>query len=65
MPGLIEYKNWPPVIGALVSSRLVPVTELQAVLGVEDAYNLLELLTVDATNARTVREYHEALRQRG
>lgn len=47
---MVEYLNIPRVIGALVSSRVATLRELQTVYGVEDAYNLLELVTVDGVN---------------
>ncbi len=47
---LIEYVNLPPIIGALVSSRIATLHELQTVYGVEDAYNLLEVVGVDNHN---------------
>lgn len=40
----------PPVIGTLVSARLATLHELQTVYGVEDAYNLLEVLKIDMHN---------------
>lgn len=49
----------PGVIGALVSARIATLAELQSVYGVEDAYDLLELLTVDASNQRIAREHYE------
>ncbi len=42
----------PRLIGTLVSSRMATLVELQTVYGVEDAYNMLEVLTVDAHNER-------------
>lgn len=50
MPGLIGYENTPPLIGALVSGKLATLWELQSVYGIMDAYNLLEVQTVDAHN---------------
>jgi hypothetical protein len=44
--------NVPPIIGLLVSARVATLAELQSVYGVEDAYNLLEVVTVDAFNRR-------------
>ena len=49
---LLEYQNLPASIGAVVSSRLATLVELQTVLGLEDVYNLLEVLAVDAHNRR-------------
>jgi hypothetical protein len=38
-----------------VSSRLATLTELQTVYGVQDAYDLLEILSVDAHNETVAR----------
>jgi len=54
--GLVEYLNVPPVIGCLVSSKMATLSELQTVYGVQDAYNLLEILCVDAHNEMAARE---------
>lgn len=45
-----EYKNVPAITGTLVSSRLATLHELDTVYGVEDAYNLLEVVTIDGYN---------------
>lgn len=52
---LIQYANVPRIIGTLISSRLATLAELQTVYGVEDAYNLLEVLSVDVNNERAAR----------
>lgn len=51
---LVQYQNVPRVIGAVLSARLATLHELQTVYGVEDAYDLLEVLTVDAHNEQLV-----------
>lgn len=51
-PGLIDYVNVPKLIGALVSGRMATLIELQMVYGILDAYNLLEIQTVDNVNHR-------------
>ena len=48
--------NVPRVIAAVVSSRLATLVELDTVLGAEDLYMLLEILTVDAHNQRVADE---------
>jgi hypothetical protein len=53
--GLARYTNVPRLIGTLVSSRLATLHELQTVYGLEDAYDLLELLSVDGYNERLTR----------
>lgn len=52
IPGLIEYVNTPSLIGTLVSGGLVSLYELQTVYGIMDAYDLLEIMTVDEVNQR-------------
>jgi hypothetical protein len=42
--------NVPRVIGAVISSRLATKVELDTVLGSEDVYDLLEIVSVDAHN---------------
>lgn len=44
--------NVPKLIGALVSGRMATLIELQMVYGILDAYNLLEIQTVDNVNHR-------------
>ncbi len=41
----------PHTIGAVISSRLATLVELETVLGVEDLYILLEVLAVDSINS--------------
>ena len=42
----------PRVIGAVISTRLATLVELGTVLGLQDAYDLLEIAAVDAYNNR-------------
>lgn len=42
----------PRLIGAVVSTRLATLVELDTVLGIEDCYDLLEVAAVDAYNGR-------------
>ena len=42
--------NLTQTIGALVSSRICSLHELQTVYGLEDAFNLLEIVNTDAFN---------------
>lgn len=57
MPGLIDYVNLRRLIGALVSGKVATLNELQTVYGIMDAYNLLELMTVDAVNQHKAEKY--------
>jgi uncharacterized small protein (DUF1192 family) len=40
------------LIGAIVSSRIATLHELETVYSLEDAYELIEVLSVDAINRR-------------
>lgn len=42
------------MLGALISNKLATLHELDTVYSAEDAYLLLEVLTVDAHNRRVV-----------
>jgi len=57
VPGLIDYVNVPRLIGSLVSGRHATLWELQSVYGIMDAYNLLEVQTVDAHNEIRVKKW--------
>ena len=61
--GLIEYENVPPTVATAFSSGRASMTELTTTLGLEDLYDILEVLAVDARNARTV-EKDRARRRR-
>ncbi len=52
---MIEYINVPRLIGVLVSAKMATLAELQETYGVEDAYNMLEILLVDQANERKAR----------
>lgn len=43
-----------PLIGALISSGKASLHELDTVYSVRDAYIMLEVITVDAANRRTL-----------
>lgn len=50
------YKNVPISIGALLSARMATLYELDTVYGIEDVYNMLEVLAVDNYNIKKMRE---------
>lgn len=56
--GLVNYQNVPPLIAALVSSKIVTLHELQTVYGILDAHNLLEIVMVDRHNESILSEAH-------
>jgi hypothetical protein len=43
--------NVPRIIADLVTSKICTLHELQTIYSAEDAYNLLEILNVNAANA--------------
>jgi len=49
----------PFTIGAVISARLATMVELETVLGMEDVYDLLEILSVDAYNKQLASETRE------
>ena len=44
--------NVPRTIGAVISSGLASMVDIQNELGMEDIYDLLEIITIDAYNKR-------------
>ena len=48
----LEYSNVPPIIGAVVSSGKATLCELQTLYSVQDAHDMLEVISVDAHNRR-------------
>jgi hypothetical protein len=46
----LQYKNVPRVIGILISSKMATLHELETVYDIEGAYDMLEILSVDAFN---------------
>ncbi len=51
--------NVPPRIGMIVSSGKATLAELQTIYGVEDLYNLIEIMNVDAHNQRVIAKMNE------
>ncbi|AYO37443.1 MULTISPECIES: transcription elongation factor GreA [Serratia] len=54
--GLVEYTNVPHTIATVISADKATKSELDAVLGVQDMWDLLEIIQVDAHNARVMQE---------
>jgi 4-diphosphocytidyl-2C-methyl-D-erythritol kinase len=48
----------PAIIGALVSNRAATLHELQTVYGLEDAYDMLEIIAVDNHNQMSLNKEH-------
>ena len=57
IPGLIEYKNLPRMIGAVISSGKATLNECETLYSVEDIYLMLEVISVDAHNRRMAEEW--------
>jgi len=53
--GLIDYVNMPAIIGMIVSADKATLFELQHVYGLEDAYNIAEIILVDSHNHAKMR----------
>jgi hypothetical protein len=51
--------NVPRTIGAVLSSRLATMAELETLLGMEDVYDLLEIIAIDAHNKRIASEVQD------
>lgn len=49
---LVEYANVSPLIGAVVSTKLASLNELQTVYSFRDALDLLEISNVDNHNEK-------------
>ncbi|WP_347558577.1 transcription elongation factor GreA [Robbsia sp. KACC 23696] len=45
-----DYVNVPRTIGTVISSGKATLAELETVLGMEDVYDLLEIIAIDAYN---------------
>ena len=56
------YVNVPPMIGAVVNSRLATLHELETVYGLEDLFNLYEIIIIKVANEQKM--YDEAQQKR-
>lgn len=59
IPGLLEYSNLPPTIGALVSTGKATLHECETVYSIEDVYLMLEVVIIDAHNRHVADEWHK------
>ena len=50
-----EYLNVAPTLGVIISRRLATLHELGTVYGVQDVYDMLEIIAVDDFNRGLVR----------
>jgi hypothetical protein len=60
---LIDYPNVSPRIGLLISHDKSLIGPLSTVLSIEDMYNLIEVISVDAHNDRILRERRDRDRE--
>jgi len=56
---LSNYFNIPQTIGVVVSSKLVTLHELDTIYGVEDLYDLLEILIINAHNEQVMKDNNQ------
>ncbi len=56
------YVNVPPMIGAVVNSRLATLHELETVYGLEDLCNLYEIIIIRVANEQ--KQFDEAQQKR-
>ena len=47
----IGYANVPSIIGLIVSKRYATLHELKTTIGMAEAYDLVEIISVDAYNS--------------
>jgi len=59
---LAGYVNVPPMIGAVVNSRLATLYELETVYGLEDLFNLYEIIIIKVANEQ--KQIEEAQQRR-
>ncbi|EGS3384438.1 transcription elongation factor GreA [Salmonella enterica subsp. enterica serovar Mikawasima] len=53
---MVDYVNVPRTIATVISSGKASKVELDSVLGVQDLWDLLEIIQVDAHNERVMQE---------
>lgn len=46
----------PPILGAVISRRMATLHELDTVYGLQDVYDLLEIVAVDDFNQSLIRQ---------
>lgn len=51
---LIDYVNVSPLVGAVISSAKATLHECNTVYSIEDLYDILEIVNVDAHNKRVL-----------
>lgn len=56
----MEYRNVSAAIGQVLSTRMATLHELDTVYGVEDVYDMLEVVSIDAHNQRVMNRKAES-----
>ncbi len=51
---LLHYTNVPPPVGTVVSKGFATLHELSTVYGLQDLYDMLEIIAVDNHNQRII-----------
>ena len=54
--GLLEYLNVPRSIGAVISGKMATLHECDTVYSAQDVYNMIEIMRIDAHNAKIIRD---------
>jgi hypothetical protein len=52
IPGMLEYRNLPRMIGAVISANKATLNECETIYSVEDIYLMLEVISIDVHNRR-------------
>ena len=61
---LTSYVNVPPMIASVVNSRLATLYELQTVYGLEDLFDLLEVIIINIANQQKRQKMMQEKRKR-
>lgn len=59
------YANVPPMIGVVISKKYATLHELETVYGLEDLYNLYEIIYINSANDQTRERLANEKRKRG
>lgn len=61
---LTSYVNVPPMIASVVNSRLATLHELETVYGLEDLFDLLEIIIINIANQQKKNKMAQERRKR-
>lgn len=54
--GMVDYVSLPKTIATVISGKKATLHELQTVYGLQDLWDMLEIIMVDSHNARVLNE---------